>query len=222
LPRRKIDTTTEHRISLGSYERTALQEAFSIQKENQRLDAITATAQAVGTAVGGLGIAGAALIVGAYLIPDWLSKTTDKVTGPGGWLDKFTDIILPSTPIAYRRAAQELAKRRGEIWRDIDAFCTVGANSYDKAACALAQEEKYALSEAEDLLLAQLKADNIQRDTAFWNFIFFGLGDLADNITPADESDVDKQAAQITLENQPVTTWDWITAGASQAIRVIL
>jgi hypothetical protein len=219
LPRRKIDTTTEHRISLGSFERTALQEAFSIQKENQRLDAITATAQAVGTAVGGLGIAGAALIVGAYLIPDWLAKTTEKFTGAGGWLDKFTDIILPSTPIAYRRAAQELAKRRGEIWRDIDSFCTITADTYDRQACSLAHEEKRALSEAEDLFIAQLTADNITRNTAFWDFIFYGLGDLPDKIDPKTEG---RKEAEEVLRQQPTTTWDFITEGFRLGLDVVL
>jgi len=211
MPRRKIDTTTEHRISLGTYERNALQEAFSIQKENQRLDAITATAQAVGTAVGGLGIAGAALLLGAYLVPNLFEKITDKASGPGGWLDRFTDILLPSTPIAFRRAAQELAKRRGEIWRDIDSFCSVNADTYDKAACELAHEQKRELSEAEDAFIAELKEAEITRGTAFWAFIFGGLSGLEDQIDPQPSSG--NPSVDYVKEQRDKPIWEWALEG---------
>jgi len=175
MPRRRIDTTTEHRLTLGEYERGLFERALQVQVENQRLDAATATAQAVGTALAGFGGVMAGLALMAWKAPDILEAGRSVVFGA---LDDITDAILPGTPIAFRREAQALARRRGEISARINRFCTSTSPDYDGAACSLAHDEKDAyFADLEDFR-ERVRQANIERDSVFWNFIFGGLGDI--------------------------------------------
>lgn len=175
MPRRAVDVTNEHRITLGNYERDIAERLISLQRENQRLDAATATAQAVGTALGGLGLAGAALALGAYLIPNFTTKLTDAGSDV---LDAVADLILPSTPVEFRREAQRLAALRGEINAKIDRFCTFDSPDYDASSCSLAHDEKDAYFEQLEAFRARVRAANIEQDSVLWRFIFGGLGDI--------------------------------------------
>jgi len=65
MPRISSDSTITHRIELGLTERKKLDEIIAAQIENQRLDAITNTLQAAGTAVAGGGAVIAALALAA-------------------------------------------------------------------------------------------------------------------------------------------------------------
>ena len=191
---------------MGNWEREALREALALQKENQRLDAITATAQAAGTAVGGLGLLGAALLAARYFFPDLPNEILSKITGSGGALDVVADIVLPGTPIEFRRRAQDLAKRRGEISRNIDDKCSLASPNYDESACRLAHDEKYALHADEIQLENDIKAADIERGTAFWEFIFSGLG----NVEP-DAPDTPSNPVVATIkENQERDVGGWL------------
>lgn len=175
MPRRAVDVTNEHRLTLGNYERALVEQFAALQKENQRLDAATATAQAVGTALGGLGLAGAALALGAYLIPNFSGKLTDAAKDG---LDAVADLILPSTPVEFRREAQRLAALRAEINAKIDRFCTFDSPEYNAASCSLAHDEKDAYFEQLEAFRERVRAANIERDSYYWRFIFGGLGDI--------------------------------------------
>lgn len=178
MPRRAIDNTTEHRISLGTYERNALAEAFAIQRENQRLDAITATLQAAGTALAGGGMVMAAFALTSYLGVKILPTVIDAVAGDGGALDVITDVILPSTPVELRREAQALAVRRGQISEKITRFCTASSENYNEQACSLAHEEKDQYFADREAHRERVRASNIEQDGFYWRFIFQGLGDV--------------------------------------------
>ena len=178
MPRRAIDNTTEHRISLGTYERNALAEAFALQRENQRLDAVTATLQAAGTALAGGGMLWASIALGAYLGVKLIPTVVDAVAGDGGALDVITDSILPGTPVQLRREAQALAVRRGEISAKIQRFCTASSEHYNEQACSLAHDEKDIYFQDRDAHRERVRAANIEQDGFYWRFIFQGLGDV--------------------------------------------
>ncbi len=178
MPRRAIDNTTEHRISLGTYERNALNEAFALQRENQRLDAVTATLQAAGTALGGGGALLGAFALSTYLGIKIIPTVVDAIAGDGGVLDVVTDAILPKTPVAMRREAQELAVRRGQVNASIDRYCTSSSDDYSDTLCSLAHDEKDLYFQDRDAFRERVRAANIEQDGFYWRFIFGGLGDV--------------------------------------------
>jgi hypothetical protein len=179
MPRRSVDQTIEHRISLGNYERALVENFRDLQKENQRLDALTATLQAGGTAVAGLGLGWAALALGAFLIPNIGQKAVD-VAKDG--LDAVADTVLPKNPVELRREAQRLAAKRGEINAAIDRYCTASSADYDAAQCSISHDEKDAYFEELELFRARVREANIEADSFYWRFIFSGLGDIEPDV----------------------------------------
>ena len=79
MPRKASDKTITHRIELGLPERAELKEIIATQKENQRLDAVTNTLQAVGTGLAGGGMIWAAAALAAYLAPGLIQNFKDKI-----------------------------------------------------------------------------------------------------------------------------------------------
>lgn len=178
MPRRSIDTTTEHRISLGTYERNALVEAMALQRENQRLDAVTATLQATGTALGGGGALIAGFALASYFGVNIVEKAKEVIAGDGGVLDTVTDIILPSTPVQFRREAQALAVRRGQVNASINRYCTSSSDDYSDTLCSIAHDEKDLYFQDRDAFRERVRQANIEQDGFYWRFIFGGLGDV--------------------------------------------
>ena len=175
MPRRRVDHTTEHRLTLGEWERAALTETIRVQRENVRLDAFTATAQAVATAAAGVGGLLAGLALTAYAAPALWSALNDKTRQV---LDGVADAILPSTPVEFRREAQRLAARRGEVNAAIDRFCTASSPDYSQTACSLAHDAKDTYFEELAAFRQHVHEANIEEDSFFWRFIFGGLGDI--------------------------------------------
>lgn len=175
MPRRKVDETTEHRLTLGEWERGFITKALEVQIENQRLDALTATAQAAGTALAGAGgiLAGLALL--KWKAPDILDAAKNTTFGA---LDGVADAILPSTPIQFRREAQALAVRRGEISAKINRFCASNSEYYDAQACTIANDEGDIYFEDLKAFRERVRQANIEQDGFYWRFIFGGLGDI--------------------------------------------
>jgi hypothetical protein len=175
LPRRRIDKTTEHRMTLGEWERGFITKALEVQVENQRLDALTSSAQAVGTALAGAGGVLAGLALMAWKAPDILDNVKEKTFGA---LDSITDAILPGTPTELRREAQRLAARRGEINSSINRFCSSTSEDYNAQACSLAHDEKDQYFADLEAFRERVRQANIEQDGFYWRFIFGGLGDI--------------------------------------------
>jgi len=175
MPRKPTKHAVEHRITLGDFERASLTKALSLQAENQRLDAATATLNAVGVAVGGFGgiLAGLALMY--WKAPDIIGGITE--TGKAV-LDDLTDAVLPKSPVHMRREAQALAQRRGEINAKINRYCTSSSDEYDEQKCTLAhaEREQY-FTDLEDFR-QRVRQAQITEDSFYWRFIFGGLGDI--------------------------------------------
>ena len=140
MPRVSSDSTVTHRIELGIAERKKLDEIIQTQVENQRLDAVTNTLQAVGTAVGGGGALLAGLALTAWLAPSIIAKVKDK-------LDDWTmNIVSPIkdpivTDIIERRKQEYYAKMKASLEREqeIEArklqFCTPSSKDFDPQIC---------------------------------------------------------------------------------------
>lgn len=64
------------------------------------------------------------------------------LAGVGGVLDSVLDDIAGGGVIALRREGQALARERGEIAREISAFCTLSADTADATKCNAAHDRK--------------------------------------------------------------------------------
>jgi len=191
MPRRRVDKVIEHRISLSDFERSKINEIVKTQDANVKIDAVTDSMQAVGSALAGGGVLLAAGVFMLWkaptLIVDLINKTEKIVRGP---LDTVADLILPAEPIELRREAQRLAEVRGDLASQEANFCVFSSGNYDEAQCSNVQVAK-------DNYFVELEALRQQvRDTdtglfgdsvfqliggSLANFVYKGLGDIDPN-----------------------------------------
>lgn len=83
MPRKPCESVQEFRITLGDFERKKVNEILALKQQNDIIDGVTATTQAVATAVGGLGVAGlawAALIYVGYSFEEIVDDLSDYAT----------------------------------------------------------------------------------------------------------------------------------------------
>lgn len=150
MPRLPSEKTVTHRLELGIPERKKLQEIIDTQKENQRLDAITATFQAAGMAIGGIGALGAGLALAAWLAPGLIQTAKDKatdvvndVTATG--IDVLNEVLPPGAQIPtaskFKEEYDELrAKERASNGRKV-YYCTPSSIGFDEQQCQIATDE---------------------------------------------------------------------------------
>ena len=100
MPRRRVDKVIEHRISLSDFERSKITEIIKTQDANVKIDAVTDSMQAVGSALAGGGVLLAAGVFMLWksptLIVDIINKGEKIIRGP---IDGIADLVLPSQPI---------------------------------------------------------------------------------------------------------------------------
>jgi len=150
MPRKASDQTITHRVELGLVERDKLSQIIKMQKENQRLDAITASMQAVGMAIGGIGALGAGLALAAWLAPGLIQTAKDKavdvvndVTKTG--IDVLNEVLPPGAQIPNEKGLREeyemlRAKERASNGRKT-YYCTPSSIGFDEQQCQIATEE---------------------------------------------------------------------------------
>ena len=142
MPRKASDKTITHRIELGLPERAELKEIIATQKENQRLDAVTNTLQAVGTGLAGGGMIWAAAALAAYLAPGLIEKTKDKFENA---INKVTRIIAdPITNDVVNGMKEEVEQSQNFVVNarnKVNSFCDPNSIHYDEAKCNQAQIE---------------------------------------------------------------------------------
>tara|TARA_R100000664_G_scaffold33754_1_gene51858 strand:+ start:153 stop:740 length:588 start_codon:yes stop_codon:yes gene_type:complete len=163
LPRKASDKTITHRIELGLPERAELKEIIATQKENQRLDAVTNTLQAVGTGLAGGGMIWAAAALAAYLAPSLIKQTKDKVVSA---VDKVTQAI--ADPITYdivQGMKEEVEQSQNFVVNarnKVNSFCDPNSIHYDEDKCNQAQIEyeaaKIQAKETQEAVLAKAQA----------------------------------------------------------------
>jgi len=187
MPRRRPDEVIEHRISLSDFERNKITRLEQIALTNVGLDAFTDVLKAGGMALGGAGGLLAAFVLLKWKAPEIITDITEVTNGA---LDGVYDIILPGKPIELRREAQALAKRRGTINREINAYCTLSASTADAAKCSAAQEAKDQYFRD----LEQHQQRVLESAAGRWGWadlIWAGLGDIDPNKDSNPNNDYD-------------------------------
>jgi len=161
MPRVASDKTITHRIEFGIPERAKIEELFAIQKENQRLDAVTGTLQAVGTGLAGGGIIFAAIALAGYLAPGIIKDTyTNVKNAVNSITQSITDpIVSDILDVDEIKQSQNAAINAG---RKVNTFCDPNSIHYDEQKCATAQSEfaaaKQHAKEVRDAKIAQANA----------------------------------------------------------------
>lgn len=214
MPRKAPAEIIEHRVTLGNVERDALQTAIRTAQANVALDSVTATLNSVALALSGGGLLLGAGVLALWKAPEIFSIIKDgakdavdgfvkEVSGENGKLDNLSDWAfneitdIDGNPVSLRRRAQALAKRRGEVNKAINAYCTHSASTYDQVKCQTAQEAKdqyftdLKLFQDEVALINQRYDEWIQnrykdstRESRIDELIYSGLGDIDPNYQP--------------------------------------
>ena len=157
MPRKPVEKTVEHRITLGTYERTLLSNAIkSEQKNDLQQSAISASGQVLGSAVGSGALLYAVALYLGYSVFDDLK---DKVTG-----------FIDTTSTALSSVLTEVT---GGLSGDERRWFAARFDELDLLIVANRERDK-AHAQAMDVLLAQAKAGDISFDefaskAAIWN-----------------------------------------------------
>ncbi len=145
MPRKQSDKIITHRIELSPKERTLFEDIIKTQKENQRLDAVTNTLQAAGTALGGAGGLIAALGLAAWFGYSFKDEVIDKTKG---FVDGVTDSVL--FPLMTGKSKEEIVQdvidttghdiealraRRTDLLQQKTRFCNSSSQYYDEIEC---------------------------------------------------------------------------------------
>jgi len=191
MPRRRVDKVIEHRISLSDFERSKITEIIETQNANVKLDAVTDSMQAVGSALAGGGVLLAAGVFMLWksptLIVDIINKGEKIIRGP---IDGIADLVLPSQPIELRREAQRLAEVRGDLASQEANYCVFSSGNYDEAQCSAVQVAKDTYFEELEALRQTVRDTDVSLfgETVFnliggslANFVYKGLGDIDPN-----------------------------------------
>jgi len=186
LPRKASDKTVTHRIELGITERAKLDEILALQKENQRIDGITATLQAAGSALAGGGLLWAAIAAAAFLAPGLVNRVyneaknfAEEAVAP--YVENVTDPLEKKLKDDIKEASRSVTTAQN----DVNLFCTPGAN-FDEQKCRIAQNDLAAAetqrTEAQQNAKAilddpkQAAFDAIQDEYPFVAFVLEGSG----------------------------------------------
>ena len=156
MPRLPSDKTLTHRIELGIPERAKLDEIIKTQKENQRIDGVTQTLQAVGTGLAGGGVIFAAAALAAWLAPGLIKNTVDKTKNAidnyfGEIGDSIAAPIVKERKAAVRKAYTDLTEAK-QYQRVV---CDPNSINYDAAQCIIASNNVDSLQK-----VAQQKMQN--------------------------------------------------------------
>jgi len=186
MPRKASDKTVTHRIELGITERANLDEILALQKENQRIDGITATLQAAGSALAGGGLLWAALAAAAFLAPGLANKVYNETKDLANqavapFVDKVTDPIEKKLKSDVQTAYANATTAQNNV----NLFCTPGAN-YDEQKCEIARNDLAAAQAQRQEAMANAKAilnnpkeaalENIKDEYPFIGFVIEGSG----------------------------------------------
>lgn len=141
MPRKPSDKTITHRIELGLPERQKLDELLLAYKENNRVDGITATLQAAGSALAGGGMIWAAAALAAYLAPGLIKNAynqtkniAEKVVAP------IVEPLVDDISKEYYDAIYEAGQKATDAKNRMDRFCSPGIN-FDSTQCIIASNE---------------------------------------------------------------------------------
>jgi len=155
MPRLPSDKTVTHRIELGIPERAKLDDIIATQKENQRIDGVTQTLQAVGTGLAGGGVIFAAAALAAWLAPGLVKNTYDKTKNAideyfSGIGDSLAAPVVKESKDAVIQAYKDLttAKQYQRVVCDPNSInydsnlCIIATNNVDSLQKVVSQKKK--------------------------------------------------------------------------------
>ena len=188
MPRTKSDKIITHRIEFSPKEREIIDTIINTQKENQRLDAVTNTFQAVGVGLSGGGLLVAGLAVAAWFgysfKDEVIDKTKDAVNGA---TEIFAPLILGKS---ISQMADEVTLVIGEDYNSLkeegrqlvqerNRFCNTNSQYYDAQECARVdaalQDLNRRISEAKTAMFGAIK-DEAQKEAN--SSFFWGIATL--------------------------------------------
>lgn len=157
MPRVASDKTITHRLELGLPEREKLDLGLKAYIENNRIDGITATLQAAGSALGGAGLLWAAIVAGSYFAPKLLRQGYEE-------LKNFTEqaldpIVSPATDDITSNLKKNVYDAQNKVvdaQARVNRFCS-GAG-YDAQQCTIAQNDLTAAKKQRDAALEAAKS----------------------------------------------------------------
>ena len=170
MPRKASDKIITHRIEFSPKERELVDTIISTQKENQRLDAITATLNAAGVAIVGSGALIAALGVAAFFgvsikdkiidnfknISDTVADTTAEII-TGSTKEEIVQDIIDATGYDVN----DLQQRGKYLIEQKRRFCNPSSQYYNEEECAKVDAALKQLNkeqnEAKDAIMNQIK-----------------------------------------------------------------
>ena len=143
MGRKATDHVTEHRVTFGDLERKQIQAVIDTQKANVAVDGVTATLQAAGSALGGVGVMWAAIGLVAWFGGGAILDAA-KATGNKIWetVNPFTDFIADEAVIFDAekwKAINAQDQTRMEIAQaDLDRYANPASQYYDESKVAAA------------------------------------------------------------------------------------
>ena len=183
MPRTKSDKTITHRIEFSPKEREIIDTIINTQKENQRLDAVTNTFQAVGVGLSGGGLLVAGLAVAGWFGYSFKDEIIDKTTS---FANTMTNALAPIiVGKSVEQMAEEVTQVIGEDYNSIkeegrqlvqerNRYCNTNSQYYDAQECARVdaqmQDLNRRLYEAQAIMFASIKdeAKKEARSSLFW------------------------------------------------------
>jgi len=146
MPRLPSDKTVTHRIELGIPERAKLDDIIKTQKENQRIDGVTQTLQAVGTGLAGGGVIFAAAALAAWLAPGLIKSATEKAKNAvDEYFSKIANPIAEKVVTERQEAYYQAARNVTDAKQYQRVVCSPGSINYDSAQCIIATNNLEAL-----------------------------------------------------------------------------
>lgn len=183
IPRTKSDKIITHRIEFSPKEREIIDTIINTQKENQRLDAVTNTFQAVGVGLSGGGLLVAGLAVAAWFgysfKDEVIDKTTNAVNGATELLaplilGKSIDQMVEEVSQTIGEPLDALKEEGRQLVQERNRYCNTNSQYYDAQECARVdaalQDLNRRVSQAKATMFASIKdeAKKEARSSFFW------------------------------------------------------
>jgi len=145
MPRKQSDKIITHRIEFSPLERSLVDDIIKNQKENQRLDAITSTVNAVGVAIGGSGALIAGLGLAAWFgfsvkdkIKDFIENIDENISDIGiqTMTGKTKEELGREFADIMGLSPYELREEGRQLMAEKSRYCNADSQYYDETKCA--------------------------------------------------------------------------------------
>lgn len=143
MPRKQSDKIITHRIEFSPKERELVDSIIATQKENQRLDAVTSTLNAVGVAIGGSGALIAGLGLAAWFgfsVKDKIKQVYDQSANiasevlTGKSIDENVEMILSEQGLS-KEDFDNMKNRLRDLYGQKTRYCDANSQYYDPQEC---------------------------------------------------------------------------------------